>query len=150
MFQKILLPTDGSRSSLEAARIAGDVAARHGGVVHSLLAVEYRYIQGDDIPADLTAAIRERIGARAAKALAETVAAVRGAGGMVTEGWVVEGPPADVILAAAEEGEFDLIVMGSRGVSLEQGHDRLVGSVAERVLHRTPCPVLVVRAEPRP
>jgi nucleotide-binding universal stress UspA family protein len=150
MFEKILLPSDGSRNSLEAARIAGDVAAHHGGTVHPLLAVEYRYIQGEDIPAELTAAMRDRIDQRARRALEATILAVREGGGAVTSGEIVDAPPADAILAAAEDGEFDLIVMGSRGVSVEHGHERLVGSVAERVLHRAPCPVLVVRAEPGP
>ena len=59
-------------------------------------------------------------------------------------------PPVDAILQEAEDGEYDLIVMGSRGVNLECDGDRLLGSVAERVLHRTPCPVMIVRAEPKP
>lgn len=149
MFRKILLPTDGSRTSEEAARIAAELSARYGGVVHPLVAVEYRFIGGDDVPADITREIRQRIQARAEAALAAANEAVREAGGATDGGSVVEGQPAAAILRAAEDGEFDLIVMGSRGVSLDNGEDRLVGSVAERVLHRTPCPVLVIRAPAR-
>jgi nucleotide-binding universal stress UspA family protein len=146
MFKKILLPSDGSRHSLEAARIAAEVAAHHGGTVHPLVAVEYQYVDTDDLPAEIGAALHERISARAQKALQETARAVRDAGGNSTDGKIVEGPSADVILKEASDGEFDLIVMGSRGVSLDRGYDRLVGSVTERVLHRTMCPVLVIRA----
>ena len=77
-------------------------------------------------------------------------APVRAAGGTAVEGRVLEGDPDQVILREAEAGEFDVIVIGSRGVSEDSGRTRLLGSVAERVLHRTPCPVLVIRAEPKP
>jgi nucleotide-binding universal stress UspA family protein len=52
------------------------------------------------------------------------------------------GIPVERILEIAEEGDYDLLVMGShgrRGVS-----HLLLGSVTERVLARAPCPVLVV------
>ena len=150
MFRKILVPTDGSRYSEEAARIAGQVAARHEGTVHPVVAVEYQYVTDDDLPEELSAAIRERIRGRARNALLRAEELIRGEGGRVEAGRVLEGPPVDVILREAEDGEYDLIVMGSRGVSLDSGYERLVGSVTERVLHGTPCPVLVIRAEPRP
>jgi nucleotide-binding universal stress UspA family protein len=54
----------------------------------------------------------------------------------------VEGNPGDEIVDYAAKIGADLIVMGSHGHS---GVRRLLlGSVAEKVLHRTPCPVLVV------
>lgn len=148
MFKKILLPSDGSRHSLEAARIAAEVAGHHGGTVYPLVAVEYQYVDTDELPPEVGALIHERIKLRAERALKAACDAVRNAGGDATAGKVVEGPSADAILKEAADGGFDLIVMGSRGVSLDNGHDRLVGSVTERVLHRAICPVLVIRASP--
>ncbi|MFD1514494.1 universal stress protein [Halomarina rubra] len=56
---------------------------------------------------------------------------------------VVEGQPAEAIVAFAEEGEFDGIVMGSQGRS---GVSRvLLGSVAESVVGNSSIPVTVVR-----
>jgi nucleotide-binding universal stress UspA family protein len=53
-----------------------------------------------------------------------------------------KGQPADVILERACRGDVDLIVMGTHG---RTGLQRLlVGSVAEGVLRRAPCPVVVV------
>ncbi|MDR7544554.1 MAG: universal stress protein [Armatimonadota bacterium] len=53
-----------------------------------------------------------------------------------------KGQPADVILERASRGDVDLIVMGTHG---RTGLQRLlVGSVAEGVLRRAPCPVVVV------
>ncbi|MFB6153561.1 MAG: universal stress protein [Halodesulfurarchaeum sp.] len=54
-----------------------------------------------------------------------------------------EGRPATEIVAAAEEEAVDHVIMGSHGRS---GVTRvLLGSVAERVVRRSPVPVTVVR-----
>ena len=53
------------------------------------------------------------------------------------------GEPAETIVREARQGGFDLVVVGSHG---RTGARRLlVGSVAEIVARRAPCPVLVVR-----
>ncbi|WP_255149690.1 universal stress protein [Halorarius halobius] len=53
------------------------------------------------------------------------------------------GPPSRTIVDYAEEHDMDYVVMGSHGRS---GVSRvLLGSVAESVVRRAPCPVLVVR-----
>ena len=51
-----------------------------------------------------------------------------------------EGKPAFVIGDVADEIEADLIVMGTRGINLEQASS----STAARVIQLAPCPVLVV------
>ena len=150
MFKKILLPTDGSRHSAEAARFAGQLAKCHGGAVHPLVAVEYQYVTDDDVPPEVASTIRERIRRRAQAALDHASRVVEEEDGRSDGGRIVEGTPPEAILREAEEGEYDLIVMGSAGVSQDDGRRRLIGSVAERVLHDTPCPVLVIRAEPKP
>ena len=61
------------------------------------------------------------------------------------------GLPAHTIVEHAEARGFDLIVMGTHG---RTGFSHLfMGSVAERVVRTSPCPVLTVRgavAAPRP
>jgi nucleotide-binding universal stress UspA family protein len=56
--------------------------------------------------------------------------------------------PAHEVVAVAQEAGADLIVVGSRGLSAIGG--LLLGSVAHRLLHLAPCPVLVVPPEPGP
>jgi nucleotide-binding universal stress UspA family protein len=57
---------------------------------------------------------------------------------------LAEGEPATEILRAAQEIQPDLIVMGTHG---RRGFVRLLmGSVAEAVLRKAPCPVLTVKA----
>jgi nucleotide-binding universal stress UspA family protein len=69
------------------------------------------------------------------------VAPVREAGVAVSTA-VKEGNPADEILAMARGLPADLLVMGTHG---RGGFDRVVlGSTAERMLRKAPCPVLTV------
>jgi len=57
---------------------------------------------------------------------------------------LLAGVPEDAILQTADEVRAGLIVMGTHGRS---GLDRLrLGSVADAVLHRAPCPVFTIRA----
>jgi nucleotide-binding universal stress UspA family protein len=51
------------------------------------------------------------------------------------------GSPHREIVARANELEAGLVVMGSRG----QTGLKALGSVSERVAHRSPCSVLIVR-----
>jgi nucleotide-binding universal stress UspA family protein len=63
--------------------------------------------------------------------------------GYQAHGVAVVGTPSTMILQQATTLQSDLILMGTRG---RQGITRFVlGSVSHAVLHKTPCPVLVVR-----
>ena len=60
---------------------------------------------------------------------------------------VLEGAPPEEIARLARKRHADLIVMATRGrVGLK---DMIMGSTAERVIGRAPCPVLAVRPERR-
>jgi nucleotide-binding universal stress UspA family protein len=65
--------------------------------------------------------------------------------GVPVEAVVRYAEPVLGILEYAEEWKADLIVMGTRGADATE-HDWL-GSVAENVAKRAPCPVLVTRAD---
>ena len=59
-----------------------------------------------------------------------------------------EGYAATVIVEEAARQGADLIVIGTRGLS---GFKHLLlGSIAERVVQRAPCPVLTVKTGKRP
>lgn len=58
------------------------------------------------------------------------------------------GTPAEEIVREATEGNYDLIVLGTHG---RRGMSHaLLGSVAEQVVRRAPCPVLSVRMSEAP
>jgi nucleotide-binding universal stress UspA family protein len=64
--------------------------------------------------------------------------------GMVVKTRVEVGYPAERILAAAEEEDADLIVIGNVGLS---GFSKLkaIGSVSRVVSEKAKCPVLIVK-----
>jgi nucleotide-binding universal stress UspA family protein len=53
------------------------------------------------------------------------------------------GEPAAEIVEAAQDGKYDVIVVGTHGRTGLA--DVLLGSVAERVVRRAPMPVITVR-----
>ena len=56
---------------------------------------------------------------------------------------LLKGRPADTIVQTAQEEGFDIIVVGSRGLS---GFDELIlGSVSDRIADLASCPVLIVK-----
>ena len=100
------------------------------------------------IPADgyISPRVYEQID-RAARAAARTQLAALVArakrAGVRARAVVLDGAPHDRIIGAAKAARADLVVMGTHG---RTGLARLfLGSVAERVVGRSPCPVMTVR-----
>jgi nucleotide-binding universal stress UspA family protein len=140
MYDRILLPTDGSEATDRAVEQAVGVAAEMGAELHVLFVLEdvpYAPEMMDDTVEDQ---LRE-IGEEALTGIEERAEA---AGvDVVTE--TREGVPHDTILEYAEEADVDVVVMGTHGRS---GLDRyLLGSVTERVVRSAAVPVLTVRME---
>jgi nucleotide-binding universal stress UspA family protein len=122
--RRILFPTDLSEASDSAARAAVALARQYGADLTMLYVVPP---VTDPSPA-------ERLGARAAEL----------APGLAVKTEVLSGIPARKIAEYARRHRIDLIVVGSHG---RTGVSRaLLGSVAEAVVRRSPCPVLVVPA----
>jgi nucleotide-binding universal stress UspA family protein len=70
------------------------------------------------------------------------------AAGRAAEGHIRRGAPAEQLIAAAQEMEAELVVVGSAN---RPALGRLfLGSVSARVLHQAACSVLVARLAPRP
>ena len=147
----VLVATDGSEQSLKAARYLRDLfgdslqKASVIAVVRPLAAVPFASDFGEE---ELAAQRAENEPGgysfqRAAREAVERVAEeLRGASTEV-ETMVRGGAPADQIVRAADEIEADLIVIGGRGRGSMEAI--VLGSVAYRVLHHAPCPVLVTR-----
>jgi nucleotide-binding universal stress UspA family protein len=137
MYERVLVPTDGSEGSANAAMRAIDLAQQYGAAIHVLHVVDS---SGSSLVGDIRSGPdpAER-GERAIEKI-ETMAEAHGI--EVTVG-LREGDPADEILTYAEEIEADIIVAGTHGRSgIER---RLIGSVAERLVRHANCPVLTVQ-----
>jgi len=138
-FSKILVAYDSSPHSRRALAKAVDVAQ----CSQAQVGLIYAY---DPVPAYLGEPYYEDAVSRAVlngrEMLKEVVAGLAEQGLTVSVN-VIQGPPAEAILKVAETEGYDLIVMGSRGLSAWQG--LLLGSTSQRVLQHGQIPVLIVR-----
>ncbi len=137
---RILVPVDFSDGSGRAIEVAADLATRVGATLH-LLHAEVLEVPAYFTREQLQALERERAMARSrADEFLGNFARAHGATRFAAD--IVDGLPTPTILEAA--GTADLVVMGTHG---RRGPARWwLGSVAERVIHESPSPVLVVRA----
>ncbi len=138
MYRTILLAYDGSEHAQKAAAIAGEEARLHG----AKLVIVYAY---DPVPDWLGDPLFEEALARRVTAAKERVEEAKERVGEVPrlEVEVLEGPPAEAILRAAETHEVDLIVMGTRGLGGLAG--TLLGSQSQKVVMLAKSPVLLVK-----
>ena len=133
MFETILVPTDGSDCAAQALDHVVDIARHYDATVHVLTVVDVRDLESapDVGPFEDEAATLVSDAADGIDDGVETVTSVR------------TGYPDEEIRAYADQTEADLIAMGSHG---RTGVRRFVlGSIAEKVVRRSPCPVTVVR-----
>jgi nucleotide-binding universal stress UspA family protein len=144
---RILVPVDGSELSLRAAEAAAELAARMGASVTLLTAVEPPVVAAEYVSEAVLQQLRQGVEQALQALLDQAAARVRPLQPQV-ETRLVSGSPATTIATEAAAG-YDLIVMGSRGMGLAPADRHLLGSVAEGVLRRTRCPVLVIPDPPR-
>jgi nucleotide-binding universal stress UspA family protein len=141
-FMKILAPTDFSEHSALALDTAMDLAPPGATVVlcHVIddAPLTYGYI-GVAVPTQDMLARLAQEAERELQAFKPTVPKPD----VLLERRVVHGNPYLEIVRLAEEEAVDLIVLGTHGRSGIKHF--LIGSVAEKVLRKAPCPVLVVR-----
>ncbi len=140
-FRRILHPTDFSRDSAPALRLAIALAkaCRAPIVVLHVMTPPSPFIGAGPPPSsylDLLVLAR-----RSAKRLAAVLSRVKRER-VRAKTIFVEGLPASEILRAARRTRADLIAMGTHG---RRGVSRLfLGSVAERVARESRCPVMTV------
>ncbi len=149
---KILLAADQSRNSLAAAHWVQELYFPASSVVHLLDVVELKQwpewstFDNARVFCDKVATAREQATTKARRfidRLADSLSRPR----LEVRSDVVEGLPGAEILAAIDQHQIDLVVVGAKGLSGIQRF--LLGSVSEWILSDAPCSVLVVRGEPR-
>mgnify|MGYP000420268737 CR=1 FL=1 len=147
MYQRILVPVDGSFTSGRGLEEAMGLAKLSGGEIRLLHVIDDLSIalamEGYGSPAtDLLPILRER-GADLLEQLASTVRAA-GVAVSTVQCDNLAGPVHDHVAAQQRSWDADTIVMGTHG---RRGVGRaLMGSSAEQVLREAAVPVLMVRA----
>ena len=154
LFQKILVPLDGSEHSLKALDVAIQIAKKFGGKitlvhVYSVVGVPSMMPETSMVPArvpvmDASDVSRLVEVARkvASRILDDGEQRVK-AGKVEVDTLLKEGHTVEEIIRVAREGNFELIVMGARGIS--RIREMLLGSVSDGVMHHVACPVLIVK-----
>ncbi|WP_323675885.1 universal stress protein [Halorubellus sp. PRR65] len=149
-YRNVLVPTDGSNLAVEALREALSLAELTDATIHVLYVVDDAKIAElasgtgiDDVSVDGDVdGLFERFEAIGEHALDDLREAATDRGLTLTTA-IRRGLPEEEILAYVEETEIDLLVMGTHG---RRGIERyILGSTTERVLRKSPVPVLTVR-----
>ena len=150
LFKNIAFCTDFSTHADEAFAVAKDLAWHYGATLHIVhvmvnfsvsppLHSTYMPIEYDpNFVEEVTEAAREAIQNRYVDAIKEK---------QPYEVDLLSGYSSTEILRLAKENDFDLIVMGSHGLT-GLAHV-LFGSTADRVVRKAPCSVLTVRSSPK-
>jgi nucleotide-binding universal stress UspA family protein len=146
-WRRILCPTDFSDPSLNALKAAREVALQSQAEIILLHVVSPVPIappgglQGLD-----TAAYLQELLAYARESMDRAVGEMRLPETVAVKKLVLTGNPGDEIARTAEDQGVDLIVIATHGLT---GWRRFIsGSVAEKVVRLSPCPVLTIPAQP--
>lgn len=142
--KRILVPVDFSPCSKAALEHASFLAHRLGAELEVLHVWEPpTYVTPEMVvhmPGEKSRTLAEFVRTQSGQAMEALLASIE-RDGLVVHGRLETGAVVETILRAAREN--DLVVMGTHG---RTGLSHLLlGSVAEKVVRRSPCPVLTVR-----
>lgn len=144
--KKILVPIDGSIASINAAKKAVEVAKHYGSSITFISVTHLPDITNFDKYNENWLEDYEKLAQKIKDEESKIVDSIIRNLDFVEikcDKMIVTGEPYDKIISVASEGKYDLIVMGRRGFSKIRRF--FLGSVTQRVLSESPCPVLVVQ-----
>jgi len=139
LFKRILVPLDGSEHSLHALKKAIEIAKKFDGKITLIHIFSVGTITTSSSE---SCEIIKEIRKRGESVLANAKKDVK-AQEVQVETLIKEGHTVNEILKVVKEGDFNLIVIGARGISKIK--EILLGSVSDGVIRHAPCPVLVVK-----
>jgi len=142
LFQRILIPVDGSQLSLQAAKQGVYIASKLESKVVFLHVIDVRTIQTSSLAGMDPTVLKTRLRSVAERYLNEA-GKLAEEENIKFENQIREGLPAEDILKEIEEKRIDLVIMSSKGMS--GAHRVIIGSTAEEVVRWSTCPVLIVK-----
>ncbi|RJS60336.1 universal stress protein [Bacillus sp. PK3_68] len=139
MYKKILLAADGSENSLRAAREAAEIAFLVKDCkIEVVYVADYSksksailHSQGKE---ELELSRREKLHQMEKELQSQHIA---------YEVKILHGEPGPAIVEYANKENFDLVIIGSRGLNSFQ--EMVLGSVSHKVMKRVNCPALIVK-----
>ena len=150
MFERILVPLDGSKHSMRALENAVQIAKKCDGKitlihVYSVLrvgVVPMAMAEPVALPPEMVNKLAEAVREAGSSILEDAKKKVE-AEGVQSQTLLREGHVVEEILRAAKEEDIDLIVIGARGLSTLK--EIFLGSVSHGVALHAPCPVLLMK-----
>jgi len=140
--ERILVPIDRSQTSQKALQAALDLAKSYSSTVTFLNVLKYPPSRDRDRLSEGLEREIEKIEENSKQLLDEALARAKETG-VEASIRLEHGQPADRIIRIAEEEDYDLIIIGAKGMKTARSF--LLGSVADKVSHHAACPVFIVR-----
>jgi len=141
MITKILLATDGSEHAYRAAEKAIELVSQLGSASLTLI-----HISSLNPPASLIFEPGDELQKFLLKESHPALAATEyllSSAKISCELIVALGNPAEEIIKKANSEDYDMVIVGSRGLNKLQ--EIVIGSVSKEIIYRANCPVLVVK-----
>jgi nucleotide-binding universal stress UspA family protein len=141
---KILVPVDGSDYSMEAVKVALKYAKATKTDIHLMTVTPFLAGLDLEMSADATEKLNESMKARGEEVLSNAQGILKAEG--VTSSTILSSSisAADEIIGFAEKENFDLIIIGSKGLG-GKATRFMMGSVALKVVSNAPCNVYVIK-----
>ena len=145
MIKKILVAIDGSNHANHALDFALDVATKYSAKVLLLTVVPPVFLPVPSLNVMKSQAVADastELENSFRTALSQTEERAKRLTNLTVFTRLEHGNPDEVIVETAKLGDFDIIVIGSRGLGRR---DFALGSVSSRVAENATCPVLIVK-----
>ena len=137
---RILVPIDGSASSLMAEETAAIIAKKTGSAV-TVVHVKQELRLDSQLPSSVQDELLGSI-SQYAERIVNSALALFSEEKVKTDTKTISGDPASSILEFSKEG-YDLVVMGGHGENEKDPY--ALGSVTKKLIRHTICPILIVK-----
>ena len=141
MFTKILVPVDGSDNSykaLEASLVLSEKLGSNISVVNVMEQVPITHIESEKLLSELLEAYKKEN-----QEILSKCSDIARQKGITIKTVLLQGNPAPAILDYSKKENFDLVIMGSRGMG--KFKELIIGSVSSKIVHHSPCAIMIIR-----
>ena len=141
MFSRILVPVDGSDNSyraLDAALLLSEKLGAEVTAIHVIEDIPVSYVVSEKLLREIVDAYK-----RENQLILSNCSEIATKKGLVINTKILQGNPGSTILDYCEKEKYDIIIMGSRGMG--KFKELVLGSVSNKVLHHSSCPVMIIR-----
>jgi nucleotide-binding universal stress UspA family protein len=141
LFSKVLVPIDGSENSfraLDASLLLSEKLGAKVTAIHVMEDIPVLHIQSEKLLRELLAAYKKE-----SQKILLKCSEISARKGISIDTKLLQGNAGSAILDFCEKEKYDTIVMGSRGMG--KFKELVLGSVSNKVVHHSSCPVMIVR-----